>query len=181
MSSENTSDIDWAELRGIKSYVADTNYIDQSEIIVFANDIGYVYQMENGNSFDGENIYASFATPFVHINDPRIRKTFYKMFLYTNPQGSVTTSVNLKLDFDTEGSVQPNTIILSNDTGTVGFYGTAGATYGSIVYGSKLKKLFQTQVVGSGFSVSIQFVSDSTNPPFSLDAATLEFGTHDRR
>jgi hypothetical protein len=44
-----------------------------------------------------------------------------------------------------------------------------------------LKKQFQTQVVGSGFSVSLQFVSDSQDPPFSLDAATLEYATHDRR
>ena len=181
MSSDNTADIDWAELRGIRAYVADSDYKDQTETIVFAHDSGYVYKMESGNSFDGQDIYASFATPYVHLNDPRVRKTFYKLFLYTDPQGSITTSVNMKLDFDTEGSIQPNTIVLSNDTGTVGFYGTAGATYGSFVYGSKLKKLFQTQMVGSGFSVSLQFVSNSQSPPYSLDAATLEFGTHDRR
>ena len=181
MSGDNTSEIAWAELSGIKAYVADTEYINQTETVVFANNDGYVYRMESGNSFDGSNILASFATPFVHINDPRIRKTFYKLFLYTDPQGSVTTSVNLKLDFDTQGSVQPPTINLSNSTGTVGFYGTSGAIYGTTVYGSKLKKLFQTQVIGSGFSVSLQFISDGIDPPFSLDAATLEFATHDRR
>jgi hypothetical protein len=181
MSSDNTADIDWAELRGIRAYVADSDYKDQTETIVFAHDSGYVYQMESGNSFDGENIYASFATPYVHVNDPRIRKTFYKLFLYTDPQGSLTTLVNMKLDFDTEGSIQPDTITLSNESGTVGFYGTTGATYGSFVYGNKLKKLFQTQMIGSGFSVSLQFVSNSITPPYSLDAATLEFGTHDRR
>lgn len=181
MSGDNTSDIAWAELSGIRAFVADSEYKNQTETIVFAHTDGYVYQMENGNSFDGANIFASFATPFVHINDPRIRKTFYKLFLYTDPQGSVTTSVNLKLDFDTQGSVQPDTITLSNDTGSVGFYGTASAIYGTTVYGSKLKKLFQTQVIGSGFSVSLQFISDGQNPPFSLDAATLEFATHDRR
>ncbi len=62
-----------------------------------------------------------------------------------------------------------------------GFYGNSGAKYGTTVYGDKLKKQFQTQVVGSGFSVSLQFVSDSQDPPFSLDAATLEYATHDRR
>jgi hypothetical protein len=181
MSGDNTAEIAWAELSGIKAFVADTEYINQTETIIFANNDGYVYQMESGNSFDGANIFASFATPFVHINDPRIRKTFYKLFLYTDPQGSVTTSVNLKLDFDTQGSIQPPTINLSNSTGTVGFYGTSSAIYGTTVYGSKLKKLFQTQVIGSGFSVSLQFISEGIDPPFSLDAATLEFATHDRR
>jgi len=177
----DTSSIEWAELVGINGYVTDSDYIDQTETIVFADNDGYVYEMENGNSFDGKNIVASFATPFVQLNDPRIRKTFYKMVLYTDPSGGITTSVNLKLDFDTAGSIQPETITLSNETGSVGFYGSSSATYGTTVYGSKLKKQFETQVVGSGFSVSLQFISDGQNPPFSLDAATLEYSSHDRR
>ena len=181
MVGDNTSTMSWAETLGIKAYVADGDYENQTETLVFAHDDGYVYEMESGNSFDGTNIIASFATPFVSINDPRIRKTFYKLFLYTDPQGGVTTSVNLKLDFDTQGSIQPDTIELSNEAGTVGFYGSSGARYGTTVFGSKLVKQFETQVIGSAFSVSLQFVSDGQNPPFSLDAATLEFATHDRR
>jgi len=154
MTGDNTSAIAWAELSGVRAYVADGNYKDQTETIVFAHDDGYVYQMESGNSFDGSNILASFATPYVPINDPRVRKTFYKMFLYTDPQGSVTTSVNLKYDFDDYGSIQPATITLSNNAGSVGFYGSNSATYGTTVYGTKLKKLFQTQVIGSGFTFS---------------------------
>jgi hypothetical protein len=181
MTGESSGGVAWAELVGFKCFVADSDYQDQTETIVFANNDGYVYKMEEGSSFDGTNIIASFATPYVPINDFRLRKTFYKLYLYTDPQGSVTTSVNLKLDFDDQGSVQPPTITLSNSAGSVGFYGNSGAKYGTTVYGDKLKKQFQTQVVGSGFSVSLQFVSDSQDPPFSLDAATLEYATHDRR
>ena len=171
----------WAELQGIKAYVADSDYRARTETIVFANEDGYVYEMEQGNSFNGQSILATFATPFVYINDPRVRKTFYKLFLYTDPQGSVSVDVNLKLDFDDSGIIQPDTITLSNATGTVGFYGTTGALYGTTLYGDKLKRLFETQTIGSGFTVSLQFTSNSTNPPFSLDAATLEFATFDRR
>jgi hypothetical protein len=181
VSGETTSEIHWAELTGIKAYVADSLYKSQNEVIAFANTDGFVYQMESGKSFNGENIPASFATPYVFINDPRIRKTFYKLFLYTDPEGSVSTDVNLKFDFDDKGSIQPTTISLSNSTGSVGFYGNTTARYGITVYGNKLKKLFQTQVVGSGFFVSLQFFSEGTDPPFSLDAATLEYSTHDRR
>lgn len=177
----DTSMMSWAETVGIRAYVADSDYKDQTETIVFAHDDGYIYQMESGNSFDGSNIPASFATPFVPLQDPRVRKTFYKMVLYTDPQGGVSFSVNLKLDFDTLGSIQPDTITLSNSTGTVGFYGNSTAKYGTTVYGSKLMKQFETQVVGSGFSVSLQFVSDGQDPPFSLDAVTLEYAVHDRR
>jgi hypothetical protein len=176
-----TGEISWAEMRGIRAFVADSDYFSRLETIVFAQTDGYVYKMESGSSFDGANIIATFSTPFVPMTDPRLRKTFYKLFLYTDPSGSVTTSANLKLDFDDEGVIQPDTITLSNDTGAVGFYGSPTATYGSARYGTKLKKLFQTQVVGSGFTVSLQFVSESTDPAFSLDAATLEYATFDRR
>lgn len=177
----DTSQMSWSELIGFKAYVVDGDYVNQTETIVFAHVDGFVYQMESGNSFDGGNIVASFATPFVPVQDPRIRKTFYKMVLYADPQGGMTTSVNLKYDFDTLGSIQPETIMLSNVAGTVGFYGAGGATYGTTVYGTKLVKQFETQVIGSGFSVSLQFVSDGIDPPFSLDAATVEFALHDRR
>lgn len=177
----DTSNMSWAETIGIRAYVCDSDYTNQTEVIVFAHSDGYVYQMESGNSFDGASIVASFATPFVYINDPRVRKTFYKMVLYTDPQGSVETSVNLKLDFDTADSIQPETIVLSNNTSTAGIYGSNNAKYGVTVYGSKLKNQFETQLIGSGFSASLQFVSEGIIAPFSLDAATVEFSTHDRR
>jgi hypothetical protein len=87
----------------------------------------------------------------------------------------------LKLDFDDQGSIQPETISVGNVTGTVGFYGSALAVYGTTVYGDKLKRVFDTQLIGSGFSASLQFISIGVNPPFSLDAATVEYATHDRR
>jgi len=172
--------ISWAELRGIKAYVADSRLYQNAETIVFGNDDGYLYKMEDGNSFDSLNIETTFATPFLPINDPRVRKTFYKAFLYTDPQGSVSFNMSLKLDFDQLNSIQPARINFDSDTGTVAFYGSA--TYGSsAVFSNKLLTLFETQLIGSGFTGSIQFESDSTDPPFSLDAITLEFDTNTRR
>jgi hypothetical protein len=173
--------ISWAELRGIRAYVANGEYFNKIETTVFAHSDGFVYKMESGDSFDGANIIAEFSTPYVPMQDPRIRKTFYKLILYTDPIGSVTTAVNLKLDFDTENVIQPETIILSNTTATTATYGGQLSTYGTVVYGEKLRKVFETQVIGSGFAVALQFVSNSQDPPYSLDSATLEYATFDRR
>ena len=137
--------------------------------------------MESGSSFNGSPIQATFATPFVPAGDPRLRKAFYKLVLYVEPTGSVDVDVNLKLDFDEIGIIQPNTITLSNATGVAYFYGASTSTYGSSAYGAKLKKVYQTQIIGAGFTASLQFDSISTDPPFTLDAATLEFSTFDRR
>jgi hypothetical protein len=181
LTLDDTNAMAWAQTQGIRAYVADSDYHGMSELIVFAHSDGYVYKMESGNSFNGKDIVATFSTPYVPFDDPRLRKTFYKLFLYTDPQGSVTTTVNLKLDFDDLGSIQPETITVGNVTGNVGFYGSPLAVYGVTVYGSKLKRVFDTQLIGSGFSASLQFVSIGSNPPFSLDAATVEYAIHDRR
>ena len=86
MATQLQEGLAWGELRGIKAFVADSNYNGTSELIVFAHTDGYVYRMEDGNSFDGSNIISTFATPFFPITDPRVRKSFYKMFLFTDPQ-----------------------------------------------------------------------------------------------
>jgi len=181
LATQTEQGIQWAELRGIRAYVADSNYNASTEVVVFGHDDGYVYQMESGNSFDGANISASFATPFIPVNDPRLRKTFYKMFLYTDPQGSFTADVSLKYDFEEADVIQPATITFNNASGAdaLAFYGEA--EYGTGEYGGTIQRLFDSQLIGSGFVVSLVFSSESTNPPYSLDALTFEYGTYGRR
>jgi hypothetical protein len=181
LGTQTQQGINWAELRGIRAHVADSNYNGSTELIVFGHSDSYVYQMESTNNFDGANIPATFSTPFLPINDPRVRKTFYRMFLYTDPQGSVATDVSLKYDFEEENVIQPAEINFNNTSGAnaIAFYGDA--TFGTGTYGGTIKRLFDSQTVGSGFVVSLVFTSESTNPPYSLDALTLEYGTYGRR
>jgi len=181
IGSQVEQGINFAELRGFKAYVASSNLNADIETVVFANETGYVYQMESGNSLDGSDIYSTFATPYIPINDPRIRKTIYKMFLYTDPQGSYSSEVNLLFDFDESGIIQPNPFSFNNTSGATApaFYGTS--IFGTGSYGGTIQRLFENQTVGSGYVVSIQFRTNSTNPPHSLDALTLEYGTYGRR
>jgi hypothetical protein len=92
--------------------------------------------MESGNSLDGSDIYSTFATPYIPINDPRIRKTIYKMFLYTDPDGSFFSEVNLLFDFGETGIIQPTPFVFDNTSGSnvPAFYGTS--IFGTSTYGS---------------------------------------------
>lgn len=171
----------WAELRGIRANVVDSIYSGMlgNEVIVFAHTDGYVYRMESGSSFDGENIQATFSTPFFSVNDPRRRKTFYKLHTYIDPIGSVSGEASLKLDFDQPGTIQPSSVPVANTTSPAAFFGQA--IFGQAAYGGRLVTLFTNQVVGSGFTVSIQYRFEGTDPPFSLDAIALELATNDRQ
>jgi hypothetical protein len=173
--------INWAELTGIKCYTADSDFYQQQELIVFARADGYVYKMEESNTFDNVAITSSFATPFVPLNDPRIRKTLYKLHLYIQPVGTTNIALNVKLDLDDKDVLQPDSIQMSNTNESVAFYGTTEARYGVSVYGGKLKTVYEKQLVGSGFLVSLQFICDQLTPPVVFDAATIEFASHDRR
>jgi hypothetical protein len=181
LATQTQEGLSWSELRGMRAHVADSNYNAATEAIVFAHTDGYVYSMETGNNFDGATIPSTFATPFVPINDPRIRKTIYKMFLYTDPQGSFSATMNLKFDFEESDVIQPDGVTFDNTAGATAaaFYGES--IYGSGSYGGTIQRLFDSQTIGSGNVVSVQFVSDSDNPPYSLDALTLEYGTYGRR
>ena len=171
----------WAELRGIRANVVDSIYSGMlgNEIVVFAHSDGYVYRMESGSSFDGENITATFSTPFFSVNDPRRRKTYYKLHTYIDPIGSVSGEASLKLDFDQPGTIQPPAVPVANLTSPAAFFGQA--IFGQATYGGRLVTLFTNQVVGSGFTVSIQYRFDGIDPPFSLDAIAIELATNDRQ
>ena len=235
----------FAEIRGMEVFSASSKMVGSKEVIVFSGNNGLIYKMEDGNSFDGGNISAEYLSPYLPINDPRIRKTVYKANLFTDPQGAVNFIFNLKFDFDELNSVQPAAITFSNESAQIAFFGvntfakyattasgSSGATTITVaantnmafgdtitgtgipsnttitvvdgttitisaaltsnisnvrvtnvasVFGGQVQNLFKTQTVGSGFTTAIQFRSDSTDPPFSLDTVTLEYGTNTRR
>lgn len=171
----------WAELNGILAYVADGVYsnADGSETIIFANKDGYVYRQESGNSFNGTAIAAQYFTPHIPLSDPRVRKTLYKLTTYVNPEGSISGTVNPELNYSQAGVIQPPQITLENTADSPFFYGAA--TYGTATYGGKLTYSFTSQMVGSGFTVSLQYSFSSITPPFSLDAITIEYLNNDRQ
>jgi hypothetical protein len=174
----------WAETRGINARVGFSEYVDDEEFIYFANDNGYVYRLERGSSFDGDNIPATFASPFLTFQDPRLRKTFYKAHLYTDPTGSVEVDFQLILDFDraNTGVVQPNIIPLANNTSNFSRFGSPSSTYGTATYGSgNVDSILETQIIGSAYNASITLTSNDTNPSFSLDAIIIEFAVNGRK
>lgn len=54
----------WAKTTGIRARVTASSIDTGKETAVFGNTDGFIYKMEDGNDFDGDNIKASFATPF---------------------------------------------------------------------------------------------------------------------
>ena len=181
-SDQGNSEINWATTQGFNAYCADSLYVVGQELAVFANTDGYVYRLESGSSRDGSTIRAIYKSPFMPINDPQIRKTFYKLSLYVETAGSFAVDINMdyelyKVDNYTGG--HPNTIHLASDSAGTSIYGSA--VYGSSIFGSELDNVYNTNIIGSGKTVSLRIEDNSTNPSFSLDTAVLEYRTNERK
>tara|TARA_E500000318_G_scaffold110999_1_gene128052 strand:- start:991 stop:2517 length:1527 start_codon:yes stop_codon:yes gene_type:complete len=175
----NSQNIAWAETRGINAYVCYSEYVANQEEFYFANDDGYVYEMESGNSFDGKNIPFTFSTPFLPITDPVTRKTIHSVDTYLDPQGSYNYDISLRFDFNNSGVVQPAPIEVRNNVTTANYYGLS--TYGTSTFGGFTEFVSSTPTTGSGDVVSIIFEGDSTDPPFAFDSVVIQYGQYGRR
>ena len=125
-ASEGGGQMAWAELRGVQAYSAYSEYTGLDEIYLFGNDTGYVYKLEEGITFDGVDIKATFFTPYLPISDPTIRKTLYIAHTYLDPDGSFNAEMSLNYDFDS--AIRADPIVLSNEISSdapIGLYGTA--------------------------------------------------------
>lgn len=171
----------WGTLKGFKVKISDSKFVGEDELIVFANDDGYVYTLESGSSRDTADIQAIFQSPFIPIQDPQIRKTFYKLVLYLEPTGNFGFDTRIILDQSEPNIIQPNFITVDAQ-GTQAFvYGAVSATYGTAIYGQEFEKEYVNNVVGSGKTVAIRVDDESTTSSFTLDTAVIEFATNERR
>ena len=176
--------IKWNDLRGFNAHVAFSEYdfgaTGASEIILFGNATGFVYQMEQGNTQDGAHINATFATPFIPLQDPEVRKTIYKGTTYLDVNGSFDLEYSLKFDFDQPDGVQPDSTLTTDSAASV-TYGEG--VFGTSLFGNKQKAIYEVQTVGSGFTVSLLYetTGSGTDAVFSIDSATLEYAVNDRR
>ena len=168
------------DLRGFNAFVTYSEYDGFAERIYFGATDGFVYQMEQGNSFAGTDIPATFATPFIPLGDPNVRKTIYKGTTYLDVNGDFDLEFSLKFDFDQPDSIQPDSI-LSSDAAASITYGSG--VFGTSLFGVKQKAIYEVQTIGSGFTVSILYETTGTNTDavFTIDAATLQYITNARR
>lgn len=165
----------WGQTKGIKAYRSSSVSIGDSEVIQFVGETGYVYTLDTGNTFDGTTIEASFFTPFMTIEDPRIRKTMFKTTTYYDPEGNISGNLTFKYDFQRPDVIQP----LSGG-GTFSVFGES--IFGDVEYGGDPETVIETLTTGSFFTVSLQYEFDTPgDPPFIIDTAIIEYSVNDRK
>lgn len=180
-TDQSVENVQWAKTVGFKVYTADHDQFRSQEIVLFSSDTDYIYRMEQGSSLDGEDIESIFETPYMPIDDPRVRKTVYKHDLYMQNQGAFDITVSVKYDFGKTDIIQPPSFNVSSVGGVGTIYGEPSSVYGVSLYSQVVPVEFRDNVIGSGFTVALNYYDKGTNPPHTIQHATLEFATNERR
>ena len=81
-SGQGGAGFEFSQLVGVSVNCADSGYIGEDEFVIHGDSVGYVFRQEVGNDFDGRDIFSLFQTPFIYMDDPAIRKSFYDVDTY---------------------------------------------------------------------------------------------------
>ena len=171
---------EWSQTQGIPAKFC-TSDLDSagSEVLYHADETGYVYQHDTGNSFDGANVLAEFQTPDMDYGDNGLRKSLYKVKANIKPEGTQNDlNLRIRYDFDSSEVPQPDSFAVGNlsSSALFGIAIFAAAIFGATVLPSK-----SILVVGSGFSNNFRFYSDDTNAPYSVNGLFVSFIAGGRR
>jgi|TARA_R110000737_G_scaffold234882_2_gene247741 hypothetical protein len=166
---------EYADLKGLKPSCAAHGDISNVEYVLHGDyDGGYVYQQEQGHTFDGTNLEAIYRTIDYNMGDVGVRKNMQRIVINYIGTGSVS-SVDMNLEYDYGDILLPSPALydLLDPTGSA-FYDSALA--GTAEYDAKVyTPLYRQSVEGSGFAVALKFTDTSTNPTYTLKGFSLEF------
>jgi len=178
-SGQGGAGFEFSQLVGVSVNCADSGYIGEDEFVIHGDSVGYVFRQEVGNDFDGRDIFSLFQTPFIYMDDPAVRKSFYDVDTYMRSEGEVSVVMAVEYDYS-DPSVELSTDYFLSTEGAAAYYDKA--TFDSTdIYDGNPSPVESTTISGSGKSVSIRYVASNTKPSHTIQAITLTYGLGDRR
>jgi hypothetical protein len=178
-SQNKQSIFEYSQLTGITANCVASGFIGQYEHVIHGDAAGKVHRQERGISFEGEDIFSLYQTPYYYMEDPEVRKNIYDIHTYLKSEGNTEVFVGVYYDYDDINTNNPTSYDFSTE-GAAAIYGTAIYGAGDIFDGNPSPKT-QTNVSGSGKSVSVSYVTNNQKASHTIQAITLTYGLADRR
>lgn len=170
---------EFGQLLGITATCADSGYIGQTEFVIHGDSLGKVYRQEQGTNFNGVNIFSLFQTPFYHMGDPELRKTFLKLSTYMKAEGDTDIVLGIVYDYEDSEVLNPTNYSITT-RGAAAFFNEA-VYDAQAIYDGNPSPVVKTSFAGSGQSISLKYVTNDTNASHSIQGFVLLFGLGDRR
>lgn len=174
----NGLQFEYSQMLGITATCAASGYIGQNEYVIHGDSAGKVHRQEQGFSFDGNNIFSVFQTPFFHMQDPEQRKVFYTVATYLRSEGDNEIVMSALYDYEDIDTLSPTNFTLTT-AGAAAYYNEA--LYDSTaIFDGNPAPVQRTNISGSGKSASFKFVTNDTNASHSIQGLVITFGVGDR-
>ena len=174
----NGLQFEYGQMLGVFTTCATSGYIGQDEFVVHGDSNGKVHRQEQGNSFDGEDIFSVFQTPFFHMQDPEQRKVFYTVATYLRSEGDNELIMSALYDYEDVDTLRPTNFTLTTQ-GAAAYYNEA--LYNSTaIFDGNPAPVRRTNISGSGMSASFKYVTNDTNASHSIQGIVVTFGVGDR-
>ena len=174
----NGIQFEYSQMLGISATASDSGYIGQYEFVIHGDSSGRVHRQEQGNDFNGENIFSVYQSPFLHMQDPEQRKIFYTIATYLRSEGDNEIIMSVVYDYEDPESLNPTNFTLSTE-GAAAYYNEA--TYNSTaIFDGNPSPVQRTNISGSGKSVSLKYVTNDSNASHSIQGIVVTFGVGDR-
>ena len=171
---------EFSQIVGLAVNCADSGYISGEEYVIHGDNVGFVYRQEVGNSFNNQPIFSFFQTPYVYMDDPAVRKTFYDVSTYMQSEGEVEVIMAVEFDYGDPSTSRSRSDYFLSTQGAAAYYDKA--TFDSTdIYDGNPSPVESTSISGSAKSVSIRYVTNSTSPSHTIQAITITYGLGDRR
>lgn len=169
---------EWGLLRGIRASCVTSGYIQAQEYVLHGDYNGKVYRQEVGNNFDGLNIIANYASPYLDFGDVNVRKTLHKLSVFVRPEGENLLNAAIEYDWNSLDANNPAPYVLEL-VSTGDRYGTA--IYGISRYASKPVPFSIKNIEGGGFSARVTFTSSDQKDAYSIQGFVYEFEMNGRK
>ena len=174
----NGLQFEYSQMLGIVASCSDSGYLGQNEYVMHGDDQGKVHRQEQGTSFDGEDIFSVFQTPFFHMQDPEQRKVFYTVATYLRSEGDNEIAMSALYDYEDVNTLSPSNFTLTTQ-GAAAYYNEA--LYDSTaIFDGNPAPVQRTNISGSGKSASFKYVTNDTNASHSIQGLVITFGVGDR-
>ena len=180
-NAQNITEFQWSETQGIDASAAITSGFNSNgvEKHYHGDYAGKVYNHDTGDNLinssgSDANIVAEYQTPDLDYGDLGTLKTLKYVKISATPEGTVSTKLRIRYNYDDPNSPQPSDYTLSINKPSL--FGTAvfGSSAGH-VFGAAADPITRQVVEGSGHSNYFRIFSDDQNSPYTINGIYIDY------
>lgn len=134
---------------------------------------GYVYELDKGTSFDGDNISSHILTAFNSSNSPRNRKNYIRSVLQVTAKNTAQVSVGYDLSFG-DSDVLPGKQISQTGYGGGGYWDQF--SWDTFNWDAPYVSDYKIDMPGNGRNIALMVLGDTDiDEPFTIHSAIVHY------